>query len=141
MALGLTIQLGHLTSGELWLQGMVLALALTFVARPLAAGPLLLLARLRMQERVFVLWGGVKGAVPILLGAFVLLEAVENAARIYDIVFLVVTFSVVVQAASIPFVAKRLGIPMREVEGRRHSTVPGYGAEPASSPTSASSAS
>jgi cell volume regulation protein A len=54
-----------------------------------------------------------KGAVPILLASFAVLAAVEDADRIYGIVFVVVAFSVVLQGASIQFAAERLGVPMR----------------------------
>jgi potassium/hydrogen antiporter len=51
--------------------------------------------------------------VPILLAAFALLADVEDARRVYEIVFVVVSFSVLVQGSSIPWVGRRLGIPMR----------------------------
>jgi len=112
-ALGLTI---HLTGlGSVWSDGLLLAVLLVFVARPVVAGTLLLPARLRRGERLFVAWGGVKGAVPILLAALALLASVRAAGRIYSIVFVVVAFSVVVQGTTIPLVASRLGIPMRLV--------------------------
>ena len=94
----------------------MLALVLAFVARPLAILPLLAPARLGRRERAFVAWAGLKGAVPILLGALALLAEVEGAARLYGIVFVVVLFSVVVQGASIPFAAERLRIPFRKVD-------------------------
>jgi cell volume regulation protein A len=53
--------------------------------------------------------------VPILLAAFALIQNVPGAARIYGIVFVVVAFSVIVQGSTVPFVARRLGIPMRLV--------------------------
>jgi potassium/hydrogen antiporter len=68
---------------------------------------------MRRNERLFVIWSGLRGAVPILLAAFALLASVEDADRVYDIVFVVVAFSVIVQGSSIPFVARRLGIRMR----------------------------
>jgi potassium/hydrogen antiporter len=68
---------------------------------------------MRPRERLFVIWGGLRGAVPILLAAFALLADVEDARRVYEIVFVVVSFSVLVQGSSIPWVARRLGIPMR----------------------------
>jgi cell volume regulation protein A len=114
VALGLTIHLGGLPGRAVWLDGVLLALILAFVARPLAVGPLLAAARLTVGERIFVAWGGLKGAVPILLAAFALIAGAGGAGRIYGIVFVVVLFSVVVQGASIPFVAPRLGVPMRE---------------------------
>jgi len=112
-ALGLTV---HLTGlGSVWSDGLLLAVLLVFVARPVVAGALLLPARLRPGERLFVAWGGLKGAVPILLAALALLASVRDAGRIYSIVFVVVAFSVVVQGTTIPLVASRLGIPMRLV--------------------------
>jgi cell volume regulation protein A len=38
---------------------------------------------------------------------------VEDSRRLYEIVFVVVAFSVVVQGSSIPFAARRLGVRMR----------------------------
>ena len=116
VALGLTVGLGSLESGETWVDGIVLALLLAFVARPLALIPLLLPARLTRGERVFIAWAGLKGAVPILLGALALLSDVDDAERLYGIVFIVVLFSVVVQGASVPIVAQRLRIPFRRVD-------------------------
>jgi cell volume regulation protein A len=111
VALGLSIDLTELGRGNLWVDGLVLALVVVLVARPLGVGPLLLRARLSRGERIFVTWAGLKGAVPILLGAFALLSGVHDATRIYGIVFVVVAFSVVVQGATIPFAARRLGVP------------------------------
>jgi cell volume regulation protein A len=113
VALGLTIDLTALGENNRWLDGLILAVVLAFVARPLAIGPLLIPTRLSNGERLFVMWSGLKGAVPILLASFAVLGGVENADRIYGIVFVVVAFSVVLQGASIPYAAARLGVPMR----------------------------
>jgi potassium/hydrogen antiporter len=116
VALGLTIDITELVTSTRLLEGLALAAILALVARPLAVGPLLLATRMRRNDRLFVIWGGLRGAVPILLAAFALLAAVEDAQRLYDIVFVVVAFSVVVQGSSVPFVARRLGIPMRQAQ-------------------------
>jgi cell volume regulation protein A len=116
VALGLTIDLGSLPGHAVWLDGLLLALILAFAARPLAVLPLLLPTRLALGERIFVAWGGLKGAVPILLAAFAVIAGVDGATRIYGIVFVVVLFSVVVQGTSIPLVAGRLGVPMHVPE-------------------------
>jgi potassium/hydrogen antiporter len=113
VALGLTVDITDLLSSAHLLEGLALALILAFVARPLAAGPLLLPVHMRRNERLFVIWGGLRGAVPILLATFALLAGVHDADRVYDIVFVVVAFSVLVQGSTIPFVARRLSIPMR----------------------------
>ena len=116
VALGLTVDLSTFSETHVWRDGIVLAVLLALVARPVAAIPLLLPARLRWGERLFVVWGGLRGAVPILLAAFAVLEGIGQAGRIYGIVFLVVAISVISQGSSMPFLAERLGIPMRELE-------------------------
>jgi cell volume regulation protein A len=113
VALGLTISLEDLGTDHVWLDALVLSLVLALVVRPLVVGLLVVPMRLTRGERLFVMWGGLRGAVPILLGTFAVIEGVDDADRIYQIVFVVVAFSVVVQGTSIPFVAPRLGIPMR----------------------------
>ncbi|MFL5924585.1 MAG: cation:proton antiporter [Gaiellaceae bacterium] len=113
VGLGLTVHKVNLE--PLWTDALLIALILAFLARPLGIGPFLAPLRLRHGERLFVMWSGLKGAVPILLAAFALLEHVPGAERIYGIVFVVVAFSVIVQGGSVPFVARRLRIPMRVV--------------------------
>jgi potassium/hydrogen antiporter len=115
-ALGLTIDLTEILSSTRLLEGLALALILALIARPLAVGPLLLPVRMRRNERLFVIWSGLRGAVPILLAAFALLADVDDARRVYEIVFVVVAFSVLVQGSSIPWVARRLGIRMRTAQ-------------------------
>jgi potassium/hydrogen antiporter len=112
VALGLTVDLTALGQNNRWLDGLILALILALVVRPLAVGPLLMPAHLASGERLFVMWSGLKGAVPILLASFAVLGGVHDAERIYGIVFVVVAFSVVLQGASVPYAAARLGVPM-----------------------------
>jgi cell volume regulation protein A len=118
VALGLTIDLGSLDARQVWLDGILLALILAFVARPLIVGVLLIPARLRLGERLFVLWGGLKGAVPILLAAFALGRHVPDAQRIYETVFVVVLASVIVQGGTIGYAARRFGVDMKAARPR-----------------------
>jgi cell volume regulation protein A len=114
--LGLTIDLSYVAHDWVWLQGLAVAALLVFVARPLVGSLLLAPVRLNRGERLFLLWGGLKGAVPILLAAFAVLENVHDAKLIYSLVFVAVAFSVLVQGTTVPFAAGRLGIPMRLIE-------------------------
>jgi cell volume regulation protein A len=117
VALGLTIDITELLTSTRLLEGLALAVVLALVARPLAVAPLLVPIQMRRNEKLFVVWAGLRGAVPILLAAFALLGGVEDAQRVYDIVFVVVAFSVIVQGSSIPLVARRLGIRMETLRG------------------------
>jgi len=114
--LGLTIRLYALPHANAWLTGLALAALLAFVIRPLLVGVLLWPVRLRPSERLFVLWSGLKGAVPILLGAFIVQARITGSPVIYEIIFVVVTFSVIVQGGTIPALASLLKIPVRTVE-------------------------
>jgi cell volume regulation protein A len=62
---------------------------------------------------MFIAWAGLKGAVPILLGALAVTGGIPDAARVYAIVFVVVTLSVLIQGGSLSVVARRLGIVMQ----------------------------
>jgi cell volume regulation protein A len=114
--LGLSIPLsdafGH---GHGW-TGLGLAAALILVVRPLFVGLLIAPIRLRRGERAFVLWAGLKGAVPILLGTYVLAEGVAGADRIYAVIFVVVLVSVVVQGGLVPTLARVWKVRMRVAE-------------------------
>jgi cell volume regulation protein A len=112
IALGLTIDITHL-SAETWLHGIALWVVLAVIARPLAVVLTLTWSSLTGRERVFIAWSGLKGAVPILLAAFAILGGVHGADRAYGLVFVVVLLSVVAQGSLLPWVARRLGVPIR----------------------------
>ena len=92
---------GRAAADQLWV-GLALAALLILLIRPLLVGVLIVPVRLRWGERAFVLWAGLKGAVPILLGIFIVDAGASDAARIYGIVFVVVLVSVVVQGGLVP---------------------------------------
>jgi len=99
-----------------WVPGLLLWAAVAVVIRPLLVGLCLQPARLRRNEQAFVLFAGLKGAVPILLGSLVLAADIPGAHRLYGIVIVVVAFSVLVQGSLVPTVAQALHLPMRMLE-------------------------
>ena len=116
VVLGLTVDLSELSRLDVWVPGLVFGAVLAFVIRPVLVGLCLIPARLAGHERNFVLFAGLKGAVPILLGGYLLDARVAGASRLYGIVIIVVVFSVVVQGGLVPTVARVLRLPMRIVE-------------------------
>ena len=82
----------------------------------MAVGACLVPVQLERNERTFILFAGLKGAVPILLGEFLRAAHIADAERLYGIVVVVVAFSVLVQGSSVPAVATLLRLPMRSVE-------------------------
>jgi cell volume regulation protein A len=111
--LGLTVDLHELSKANVWVPGLIIGAVLAVVIRPVFVGLCLIPAKLRSNERDFVLFAGLKGAVPILLGGFILAAHVEDAERLYGIVVIVVAFSVLVQGSLVPTVAGWLHLPMR----------------------------
>jgi len=116
IVLGLSISLDSVFSGSRAWTALGLAALLILVIRPVFVGFVLAPVQLPRGERLFVLWAGLKGAVPILLGTYVLSENVHRAGEIYDIVFVVVFVSVVVQGGLVPAFARWLKVPMREAK-------------------------
>lgn len=91
-------------------QGLLVALFLAFVARPLSVIGSLIWFRRSLPELLMVAWAGLRGAVPIVLATFPLLAGVPGAATIFHGVFFIVLVSVLLQGMSISWVARRLGV-------------------------------
>ncbi len=141
--LGFTVDLGVLARTDVWVPGVAIGLLLAVLVRPLVVYPLLRPAGLAPGENAFVLFAGLKGAVPLLLGS--LLLPLAGGPRLYGVVVVVVLVSVAVQGSLVPTVARLLKVGMRVVElepfvsgmrlreepaGERHLTVaPGSAAE------------
>ncbi len=116
--LGLSIQLEDVLRPDLLLTGLAIAALLIFVVRPLFVGLLIAPIRLSRGERAFVLWAGLKGAVPILLGMLILESGAPRADDLYAIVFIVVLVSVLLQGGLVPLFARLFKVPMRTIEPR-----------------------
>ena len=114
--LGLTVRLYALPRGGAWLIGLLLAILLAFAIRPLLVGVLLWPVRLRRGERLFVLWAGRKAPCRSCLARSSSRPGIKDAPRAYEIIFVVVVFSVIVQGGTMPALARRLKIPLRTIE-------------------------
>ena len=114
--LGLTVDLSVIVRPDVWVPGLALGAALAFVVRPALVGACLAPAKLPPDQRNFVLFAGLKGAVPILLGTFIVTARIAGAQRLYGIVVVVVVFSVLLQGSLVPTLARLLQLPMRTVE-------------------------
>lgn len=90
--------------------GLLVALFLVFVARPISVLISLLFAKLQINEKLMISWVGLRGAVPIILATFPLLAGVRNADTIFNIVFFIVLTSVLLQGTSLPLVGRWLGV-------------------------------
>ena len=83
-------------------------LFLILVARPLAVFICLYRSGFSLPEQIFISWAGFKGAVPIILATYPLIYGFQNSQFLFNIIFFLVIISVLLQAQSLSFLAKRL---------------------------------
>jgi potassium/hydrogen antiporter len=93
---------------QLW-QGLILTLITVFAVRPLVAAACLSQSRLTAAERVLVSWGGLKGAVPLLLAAYPALENLNEATATMATVLVATAASILIQGATLKTIAARAG--------------------------------
>ncbi len=72
----------------------------------LVAAACLVGSRLDARDRVLVSWGGLKGAVPLLLAAYPALDGFEEAETVAAIVLVATAASLLVQGTTLPLLAR-----------------------------------
>lgn len=113
--IGLFLVLGLLISpADMWamaLPASLIALALIFIARPLAVLVALVpFFGFNARELGFISWVGLRGAVPIVLAIFPLMAGIPEGAMIFNVAFFVVLISLLVQGSTLPQMARLLQV-------------------------------
>jgi potassium/hydrogen antiporter len=112
IALGLLVFPSQLDSVAA--EGLLLAAVLMFVARPLAAVIAAQVGRFSMEERLLVGWAGLRGAVPIVLATFPVIEGVPSGDLFFNIAFFVVVTSTLIQGVTFEPLARAFGLTTAE---------------------------
>jgi cell volume regulation protein A len=102
--------------------GIIIALFIILFARPLVVFLLLSFSKFNMRAKLFISWVGLRGAVPVILAIYALDANIPNSDFIFNLVFFISVISVLIQGASIPWVAKMLNLSV-PVSIRKKSTL------------------
>lgn len=89
---------------------VILSIALIFVARPIAVFVTLAGSSFGFRDKLLVSWVGLRGAAPIILAVFPMVAGLPASEHIFNTVFFAVVISVLVQAPTVGWVARRLGL-------------------------------
>jgi potassium/hydrogen antiporter len=100
--------------GDFWLEGTALALVLLLLARPLATVLATALDRFTAADRITLGWAGLRGAVPVVLAIFPVLDNIPDSTEFFNIVFFAVVISTLVQGTTFEPLARRLGVTTSE---------------------------
>lgn len=110
----LFLMLGLLvTPSNLWAtapQALLIAATLMFIARPIAVFVCAGRLGFRLKELTFLGWVGLRGAVPIFLAIVPVITPGPVTVAFFNIVFVVVVASLLLQGSTIALVAKLLGL-------------------------------
>jgi cell volume regulation protein A len=112
LALGLLVFPSQL--GDVWVEGTALALILVFVARPVPAILATAFERFSAGERIVLGWAGLRGAVPVVLATFPVIDRVPHSREFFNIVFFAVVVSTLLQGSTVEWLARKLGVTTSE---------------------------
>ena len=90
----------------IWKTAIVISIVIIFVARPIAVFISTIRSKLSFVERSFISYGGIKGAVPIVLATYPSAFKMEHADLIFNIIFAVVLISCLLQGSFLGVLAR-----------------------------------
>jgi potassium/hydrogen antiporter len=95
---------------------VMVAIVLMLVARPVAVFLCLAPFRFSWRERLFIAWTGLRGAVAIFLASIPMLVGLSKAYLYFDVAFVVVIISLLLQGWTLAWAARRLHVALPRTE-------------------------
>jgi len=95
---------------------VIVALSLMLVARPIAVFLCLMPFRFNWREKLFIAWTGLRGAVAIFLASIPMLVGLSKAYLYFDVAFVVVIISLLLQGWTLAAAARRLYVALPRSE-------------------------
>ncbi|REJ10419.1 potassium/proton antiporter [Halobacillus trueperi] len=108
--LGLYVFPSELFTASIMVNGILLSIVLILIARPIAVFLSMIKMNYSTKEKLFISWAGLRGAVPIVLATFPIVEGLQNSQALFNLVFFVVLTSALVQGSTISLVAKKMNL-------------------------------
>jgi cell volume regulation protein A len=115
LTLGLLVDPARL--GAVLIPGIVLAVFVVCVARPVAVVTATALDSFTPADRMLLSWAGLRGGVPVVLATLPVIAGVDGSARFFDVVFVVVVLSTLVQGMTIEPLARVLRLLENQDDG------------------------
>ena len=90
---------------------LIVSIFLIFLGRPIVVFLTLTpFKKIKLKDKLYVSWVGLRGAVPIIFAILPLAAGVPHARWIFNMVFVITIVSLLVQGTSLPMVARWLGL-------------------------------
>ena len=99
--------------------GIIVSIFLILVARPLSVFISLAFFKIKVRDKLFISWVGLRGAVPIVFATYPLLAGIGKSGMIFNMVFFISMTSVLVQGTTLSRVARLFHVALPEKVRRR----------------------
>lgn len=120
LTLGLMVRPHELLRWEVLVSGLIVSIVMVCIARPLSVWLCMIPFReYKNNDKAFLSWVGLRGAVPIIFAVMCKAEGVPNADALFNIIFLCTIVSLITQGTTLSSMAKRLAVATEPVKLRK----------------------
>lgn len=97
---------------------LIIGIFVILIARPLSVFLCLLPFKgIGKRSKIFISWVGLRGAAPIIFATYPMVEGIEGASLIFNVVFFITLASLIIQGTTIPKVANWLKLSTEKDDG------------------------
>lgn len=112
LTLGLLVYPSHVY--DVFGIGLLISVFLILVARPLSVFICTIPFKMKLNQKLYLSWVGLRGAVPIVFATYPLIAGIDKADMIFNIVFFISLSSILLQGTTLSVMAKWLKVAIPE---------------------------